>query len=143
MWDWRLFVNPVSDPITLTEKVHQCWSDARLILGLPNLLDAAPHSSDLVSPLGKLWPHIISRTEYRIWRPLVGQMLRKHSSARSQYLHCAKKVVAALCKLDTEDPAACARMVECFWKEDRFNCSPNGYEVTFSASFFQTISVRR
>ena len=73
----------------------------------------------------------------------MGQIRGKHSSARSQYLHCAKKVVAALYKLDTEDPAACARMVEYFLKEDRFNCSPNGYEVTFSASFFQTISVRR
>ena len=61
----------------------------------------------------------------------------------SRYLHCAKKVLAAHYKLDTEDPAACARMEGYFLKEDRFNCSPNGYEVTFSASFFQTISVRR
>ena len=73
----------------------------------------------------------------------MGQIRGKHSSARSQYLHCAKKVVAALYKLDTEDPAAWAGMVECFLKEDRFNGSPNGYEVTFSASFFQTILVRR
>ena len=54
MWDWTLFVNPFPDPITLTEKVHQCWSDARHILGLPNFPDAAPHSSDPVSPVGKL-----------------------------------------------------------------------------------------
>ena len=54
MWDWTLFVNPFPDPITLTEKVHQCWSDARRILGLPNFPDAVPHSSDQVSPLGKL-----------------------------------------------------------------------------------------
>ena len=73
----------------------------------------------------------------------MGRIRGKHSSARSQYLHCAKKVVAVLYKLDTEDPAACARMVAYFLKEDHFNCSPNGYEVTFSASFFQTISVRR
>ena len=53
----------------------------------------------------------------------MGQIRGKHSSARSQYLHCAKKVVAALYKLDTEDPAACARMVEYFLKEDRFNCT--------------------
>ena len=66
-----------------------------------------------------------------------------HSSARFQYLHCAKKVVAALYPLDSVDPAACARMVEYVLKEDRFNCSPNGYEGTFSASFFLTISVRR
>ena len=46
MWDWKLFVNPFPDPITLTEKVHQCWSDARCILGLPNFPDAAPHLSD-------------------------------------------------------------------------------------------------
>ena len=73
----------------------------------------------------------------------MGQIRGKHSFARSQYLHCAKEMVAALYKLDTEDPTACARMVKYFLKEDRFNCSPNGYEVTFSASFFQTISVRR
>ena len=73
----------------------------------------------------------------------MGQIRDKDSSARSQYLHCAKKVVAALYKLDTEEPAAGARMVEHFLKEDHFNCSLNGYEVTFSASFFQTISVRR
>ena len=54
MWDWTLFVNPFPDPIRLTDKVHQCWSDARRILCLPNFPDAAPHSSDEVSPLGKL-----------------------------------------------------------------------------------------
>jgi len=48
--------------------------------------------------------------------------------------------VAALYKLDTEDPAACVQEVEYFLKEDLFNCSPNDYEVTFSALFFQTIS---
>ena len=61
----------------------------------------------------------------------MGQIRGKYSLARSEHLHCAKKVVAALYKLDTEDPAACPRMVECFLKEDRFNCSPDGYEVTF------------
>ena len=70
----------------------------------------------------------------------MGQIGSKHSSARSQYLYYVKKVVATLYKLDTEDPAACVRMVEYFLKEDRFNCSPNGHEVTFSALFFQTIS---
>ena len=54
MWDWTHFVNPFPDPITLTEKVHQCWSDTRRILGLPNFPDAAPHSNDQVSPQGKL-----------------------------------------------------------------------------------------
>ena len=54
IWDWTLFVNPFQDPITLTEKVHQCWSDAQRIFGLPNFPDAVPHSSDQVSPLGKL-----------------------------------------------------------------------------------------
>ena len=73
----------------------------------------------------------------------MGQIRGKHSSARPQYLHYVKKVVAALYKLDTKDPAACARMVEYFLKEDCYNCSPNTYKVTFSASFFQTISVRR
>ena len=83
----------------------------------------------------------MSRTEYGIRWP-VGQIRSKHSSARSQYLHCMKNRVATLYKLDTEDPAACVRMVEYILNEDHFNCSPNGYEVTFSASFFQTISVR-
>ena len=43
IWDWMLFVNPFPDPITVTEKVHQCWSDAWRILGLPNFPDAASH----------------------------------------------------------------------------------------------------
>ena len=73
----------------------------------------------------------------------MGQIRGKHSSARSQYLLCVKKVVVALNKVDTEEPTACARMVEYFLNEDCFNCSPNGYEVIFSDSFFQTISVRR
>ena len=49
--------------------------------------------------------------------------------------------MAALYKLDTEDPAACAQMMEYFLKVDRFNCSPNGYEVTFlvrSSRLFQS-----
>ena len=48
-------------------------------------------------------------TQYGIRQTLVGQIRGKHSSARSQYLHCAKKVVAALSKLDAEDPAAFAQ----------------------------------
>ena len=54
MWEWTLFVNAFRDPITLSKKVHQCWSDARRILGLPNFPDATPHLSSEVSPLGKL-----------------------------------------------------------------------------------------
>jgi len=72
---------------------------------------------------------------------LVGRILGKHSSARSEYRHCAKKVVVALYKLDTDDPTACVPMVEYFLKEVHFNCSPNDYEITFSAFFFQTISM--
>ena len=145
IWDWRHFVNPFPDPITLTDKVNQCWSDARRILGLPNFPDTAPHSHDQVSSLGKLEPEIRSRTEYGIRWTLVGQIRGKHSFARSQYLHCVKKVVAALYKLDTEYPTVCAQMVQYLLMEDRCNCSrrrPNGYEVTFSSSFFPTISVR-
>ena len=103
MWDWTLFVNPFPDPITLTEKVHQCWSDVRRILSLPNFADPAPHSSDLVTALGKLSSYIISATKYGVRRRLVEQIRGKHCAARSQYLHWAKKVVAALYKLDTED----------------------------------------
>jgi hypothetical protein len=141
MWDWVLFVDPFPDPIRLTDQVHQCWSDARRKLGLLDFPDATTHSSNQVSPLDILYPYVVSRTEYGIRRTVVAQIRDKHSSSRSQYLHCAKKVVAALYKLDTEDPAACARRVQYFLKEDRFNCSPNGYEVTFPASFFQMISV--
>jgi hypothetical protein len=54
MWDLALFQDPFPDPIRLTEQVHQCWSDAQRILGLSNFPDATPHSSDQVSPLGKL-----------------------------------------------------------------------------------------
>jgi len=28
MWDWTIFINPFPDPITLTEEVRTCWSDA-------------------------------------------------------------------------------------------------------------------
>ena len=54
MWDWPLFVNSFPDPITLTQKVYQCSSDVRRLLGLPNFPDTASHSSDQVSPLGTL-----------------------------------------------------------------------------------------
>jgi len=42
MWDWTTFVNPFPDPITLTEEVHTCWSDARTKLGFPGFADATP-----------------------------------------------------------------------------------------------------
>ena len=54
IWEGKLFVNSVPDRITLTEKVHQWWSDPRRIMSLPNFPDAAPDSSDPVSLLGKL-----------------------------------------------------------------------------------------
>jgi len=28
IWDWTILVNPFPDPITLTEEVRTCWSDA-------------------------------------------------------------------------------------------------------------------
>lgn len=140
MWDWALFVDPFPDPITLTEQVHQCWSDAWNKLGLPEFPDAASHSRGQVSPLEILPTYVVSRTKYGIRWTLVRQIRAKHSSSRSQYLHCAKKMVPALYKLDTEDPAACAQRVEFFLKEDRFNCSPNGYEVTLCFVFPDHIS---
>jgi len=49
MWDWTIFVNPFPDPITLTEEVRTCWSEARTQLGFPDLADATPASNDHVS----------------------------------------------------------------------------------------------
>jgi len=49
MWDWTIFVNPFPDPITLTEEVHTCWSDARTQLGFPDFADATSPSTDHVS----------------------------------------------------------------------------------------------
>jgi hypothetical protein len=48
MWDWTIFVNPFPDPITLTEEVRRCWSDARSELGFPDFADATPPSIDQV-----------------------------------------------------------------------------------------------
>ena len=49
MWDGTIFVNPFSDPITLTEEVRTCWSNARTKLGFPDFADATPPSNDQVS----------------------------------------------------------------------------------------------
>jgi len=49
MWDWTIFVNPFPDPITLTEEVRICWSDARTKLGFRNFADAALPSNNQVS----------------------------------------------------------------------------------------------
>ncbi|RPA95814.1 hypothetical protein L873DRAFT_1291050 [Choiromyces venosus 120613-1] len=49
MWDWTLFVDPLPDPVTLTERVNQCWSDARCELGLPNFADTTTSCNDQVS----------------------------------------------------------------------------------------------
>ena len=67
----------------------------------------------------------------------------KQSTASSQYQYCEKNVVVAVPKLDREDLVACAPMVQYLTKTQCFKCSPNGYEITFAASFLQTISVRR
>ena len=48
MWDWTIFVNPFPDPITLTEEVRRCWSDARRELGFPDFGDAALPSIEQV-----------------------------------------------------------------------------------------------
>ena len=49
MWDWTIFVNPFPDPITLTEEVRTCWSEAWTLLGFPHFADATPASNDQVS----------------------------------------------------------------------------------------------
>jgi len=49
MWDWKIFVNPFPDPITLTGEVRTFWSEARTQLGFPNFADATPASNDQVS----------------------------------------------------------------------------------------------
>ena len=51
MWDWTIFVNPSPDPITPTEEVRICWSNAWTELGFPDLADANPSSNNLVSYL--------------------------------------------------------------------------------------------
>jgi len=47
-WDWTIFVNPFLDPITLTEEVPICCSDARTKLGFPDFAEATPPSNDQV-----------------------------------------------------------------------------------------------
>jgi len=47
--DWTIFVNPFPDPITLTEEVRTCWSDARAKLRFPDVADATPPSNHHVS----------------------------------------------------------------------------------------------
>ena len=39
-WDWKIFVNPFPDPITLTEEVRRCWRDAQTESGFPDFGDA-------------------------------------------------------------------------------------------------------
>jgi len=47
--DWTIFVTPFPYPITLTEEVRRCWSEARTQLGFPDFADATPASNDQVS----------------------------------------------------------------------------------------------
>jgi len=49
MSDWTIFVNPFPDPITLTEEVRTCWSEAQTKLGFPDFADATPPLNDQVS----------------------------------------------------------------------------------------------
>jgi len=49
MWDWTIFVNLFPDPITRTEEVRTCWSEARTQLGFPDIADATPASNEQVS----------------------------------------------------------------------------------------------
>jgi len=48
IWDWIIFVNSFPDPITLTETVCICGSEAWNQFGFPNFADATPASSDQV-----------------------------------------------------------------------------------------------
>ena len=48
MWDWTIFVNQFSDPITLTEEVRRCWKDARSELGFPVFADTTLPSTEQV-----------------------------------------------------------------------------------------------
>ena len=48
MWNWTIFVNPFSDPITLTEEVRRCWSDAQSELCFPDFGNAALSSIEQV-----------------------------------------------------------------------------------------------
>jgi len=49
IWDWTNFVNQFPDPITLTEEVRTCWSDARTKLGIRDFADPTRPSNDEVS----------------------------------------------------------------------------------------------
>ena len=49
MWDWTIFVNPVLNPITLTEDVHTWWKDAQSELGFPDFADATLPSIEQAS----------------------------------------------------------------------------------------------
>jgi len=49
MWNWTIFLNPFPDPITLSEEVRICWSEAQTQLGFPHFADATPASNDQVS----------------------------------------------------------------------------------------------
>jgi len=49
MSDWTIFVNLFQDPITLTEEIRTCWSDARTKLPFPDFADATPPLNDQVS----------------------------------------------------------------------------------------------
>jgi len=49
MGDWTIFVNPFLNPITLTEEVRTCWSEARTQLGFPDFGGATPASNDQLS----------------------------------------------------------------------------------------------
>ena len=49
MWDWTIFVNPFLDPITLTEEVRICWTNARTKLAFRDFTDATQPSNDQVS----------------------------------------------------------------------------------------------
>ena len=46
MWDWPIVLNPFPDPMTLTEEVRRCWTDAWSEWGLPDFADATPPSID-------------------------------------------------------------------------------------------------
>ena len=49
IWNWTILGITFPDPMTLTEELRTCWSDARTKLPFPDFADATPPSNDQVS----------------------------------------------------------------------------------------------
>ena len=69
MWDWTIFMNLFPDPITLTEEVGRCYSDARSELGFPDFADTTLPSIEQVR-YTELITCMLSQTKQSGRRPL-------------------------------------------------------------------------